>query len=86
MTMYIVRRKVGQGGVTVMNQGDACLVSATDEAEARTLAGTDQPGGVTAWADAEVLEFDETILDENGGIVRFQTTSSTPSEASWITE
>lgn len=79
MAMFLVRRKAGQGGVTTLNDGDAALVVAADAAAARTAAAAGEVGGAAAWADADAFPFDEANLTENGGVVRFQTTSATPS-------
>lgn len=78
MALFFVRRKAGVGGATNLNNGDAALVVAADAAAARAAAGSGQVGGAAAWADAEAFPFTEPNLVLNGNVLRFQTTSATP--------
>jgi hypothetical protein len=83
MAMFIVRKPANRGGATTQNNNDVAIVSVTSENAARILAGLGQPGGPEAWADAEVMAFDEDILKDNGQVIRFQSTSDTPEKVNW---
>lgn len=80
MAMFLVRLKANRGGATVRDGMDAAIVAAEDAEAARAAAAAGQPGGESAWADADAFPFDEANLNENGGVVRFQSTTGTPTE------
>lgn len=78
MALYLVRKKVGQGGNAVLNDSDSAIVVAASVAAARIVAGTNRPGGAAAWGDADAELFSEAIVGLNNNIIRFKSTSDTP--------
>lgn len=85
MAMYLVRKKVSNSGaVGVLNGSDSAIVVAANAGAARIVAGTGQPGGPAAWADADAEVFSEANLVENDNCMRFASTSDTPRP--WLTE
>lgn len=77
MARYLVRRKVGSTGASTLNGSNAAIVAAASAAAARVVAGTGQPGGAAAWADADAEVFSEAVLGFNNNILRFGGTSDT---------